>query len=459
MRRSKPCGGRFGLSQDDRRHRRRRGFGKIGGGQAGCGAARPAFRRQRPHVPSDHEGGGRAGHRPGRRGGGDEACRIGGPEGGGRSRLGRWGRAHRRHLRRRLRRGAAPHFCHPRRARGAGRAAEACWTRRRSDGRSGHQHGGLSHRRLQVLPDRQPGREGAAAGGTVRAPRRAGRSRGDATRGGDPRSRRHPAGGGAAPAGGGRGGDRHGQPRRRPGRGPHRAERRTRTHAAMIYAFMRWLMRAITRTFLLGLFKVSGLENVPRAGPVIICPNHSATLDPPMVPAFTPRGDSWSMAKSEYFRGGFIEWVFRAYHAFPVVRHSADRTALRMAFDILESGQALIIYPEGTRVESGVLARPEPGAGFIAQTAGCPVVPVALTGTRECLPKGAKWPRRTRVTVKFGKAFTVATKRPDGTRVTHEEASDAIMTAIAELLPPERRGEFSDLESLRRRLAGVSNPA
>jgi 1-acyl-sn-glycerol-3-phosphate acyltransferase len=227
----------------------------------------------------------------------------------------------------------------------------------------------------------------------------------------------------------------------------------------MTYAFMRWLMRALTRTFLIGLFKVSGLENVPRTGPVIICPNHSATLDPPMVPAFVPRGDTWSMAKSEYFdKGGFVEWIFRRYHAFPVVRHSADRTALRTAFDILKSGQALVIYPEGTRVESGVLAEPEPGAGFIAQRAACPVVPVGLTGTRECLPKGAHWPRRTRVSITFGKPFRVLSKRLDGARVTRQEAAEAIMVEIAELLPEHQRGAFRDLPAWRKRLRGVTAP-
>lgn len=227
----------------------------------------------------------------------------------------------------------------------------------------------------------------------------------------------------------------------------------------MTYAFMRWLMRALTRTFLIGLFKVSGLENVPRSGPVIICPNHSATLDPPMVPAFVPRGDTWSMAKSEYFdKGGFVEWIFRRYHAFPVVRHSADRTALRTAFDILKSGQALIIYPEGTRVESGVLAEPEPGAGFIAQRAACPVVPVGLTGTRECLPKGAHWPRRTHVSITFGKPFRVLSKRLDGTKVTRQDAAEAIMVEIAELLPEHQRGAFRDLPAWRNRLRGVTAP-
>jgi 1-acyl-sn-glycerol-3-phosphate acyltransferase len=227
----------------------------------------------------------------------------------------------------------------------------------------------------------------------------------------------------------------------------------------MTYAFMRWLMRALTRTFLIGLFKVSGLENVPRTGPVIICPNHSATLDPPMVPAFVPRGDTWSMAKSEYFdKGGFVKWIFRRYHAFPVVRHSADRTALRTAFDILKSGQALIIYPEGTRVESGVLAEPEPGAGFIAQRAACPVVPVGLTGTRECLPKGAHWPRRTTVSITFGKPFRVLSKRLDGAKVTRQEAAEAIMVEIAELLPEHQRGAFRDLPAWRKRLRGVTAP-
>src|SRR5205823_8846501 len=88
---------------------------------------------------------------------------------------------------------------------------------------------------------------------------------------------------------------------------------------------MRWLMRTLTQTFLVGLFKVIGAANVPSTGPLIICPNHSATLDPPMVPAFLPRSDSWSMAKSEYFKKPLTAFIFRRYQAFPVIRHTADR--------------------------------------------------------------------------------------------------------------------------------------
>jgi len=221
---------------------------------------------------------------------------------------------------------------------------------------------------------------------------------------------------------------------------------------------MRALMRALVTVYLAGLFKAVGVENIPRTGPLLICPNHSATLDPPLVPAFVPRGDTWSMAKSEFFRNPFIAFIYRSYHSFPVVRHTADRAALKRTFDLLKAGHSVIIYPEGTRVESGLLAQPEPGAGFIAQKAGCPVLPVGLTGTRECLPKGARWPRRTKVTITFGKPFVVLTKRADGTRVKHDEASEAIMVAIAELLPPQQRGLFSDLEAYRNKLAGVMSP-
>jgi 1-acyl-sn-glycerol-3-phosphate acyltransferase len=222
-----------------------------------------------------------------------------------------------------------------------------------------------------------------------------------------------------------------------------------------MYSLMTWIMRTLTRSLLVGgLFTVTGQDNVPTTGALLICPNHRGTLDPPMVPAFTPRRDVWSMAKSEYFSHPLAP-LFRWYQSFPVVRHTADRAALKRAMDLLRDGHALLIYPEGTRTQSGLLHKPEPGAGFIAQKAGCAVVPVALTGTREAMPKGAWLPRRGRVSVTFGKPFRVATRKPDGSRVTHQEASDTIMVEIAALLPPELRGEFSDLEAQKKRLAGV----
>jgi 1-acyl-sn-glycerol-3-phosphate acyltransferase len=164
------------------------------------------------------------------------------------------------------------------------------------------------------------------------------------------------------------------------------------------------------------------------------------------------------MAKSDYFeKGGLTKWVFTRYHAFPVVRHTADRKAVRRAFEILRGGQALILYPEGTRVESGGLKAPEPGAGFLAQGTGAQVLPVALIGTRECFPKGARWPRRVPVRICFGRPFRLSRKDGAGRRIPAQDAADAVMLSIAELLPEDLRGAFSDLDAWRTRVGGLRN--
>ncbi|HXM55649.1 MAG TPA: lysophospholipid acyltransferase family protein [Candidatus Dormibacteraeota bacterium] len=227
-----------------------------------------------------------------------------------------------------------------------------------------------------------------------------------------------------------------------------------------MYAFMRGLMRFIVRVYLVGRFHCTGRERVPRTGPLLVCANHASTIDPPLLPAWLPRSDSWSMAKAEWFaRPTFTAWLFTRYHAFPIVRHSPDRRGLKRALGVVRDGGALIVYPEGHRVESGGMWQAEPGAGFIGRATGAPVQPVALVGTRDCFPKGARWPRRARVEVRIGPCIRIRDRRPDGRRVENQEAADAIMLAIAEMLPAPARGHYADLDALRERLAGVWEPA
>jgi 1-acyl-sn-glycerol-3-phosphate acyltransferase len=223
----------------------------------------------------------------------------------------------------------------------------------------------------------------------------------------------------------------------------------------VIYAAMRLLMRLLVYTVLAGLFTQVGKERVPRSGPLLICSNHISTLDPPLLPAFLPRRDSWSMAKAEYFEHWLVSFIFRNYHAFPVVRHSADRPALKRAGNILRSGQALILYPEGTRIVSGGLHRPEPGAGFLATLTGAPIVPVAISGSREILGKGFRLPHRAPLRLEFGAPFRIPSTLPGGKRVDRQDAADAIMLSVAELLPEPLRGEFSDLDAWRTRVGAL----
>jgi 1-acyl-sn-glycerol-3-phosphate acyltransferase len=226
-----------------------------------------------------------------------------------------------------------------------------------------------------------------------------------------------------------------------------------------VYAFLRFLMRSIVRVYLIGLFGVTGRSRMPRRGALIVCANHPSTVDPALLPAFVPRGDTWSMAKSEWFRPrSAVSWLFTRYHAYPIVRHTPDRRGLRRSRELLDRGAALIIYPEGRR-SGGCLVAAEPGAGFLARTGVVPVVPVGLVGTHQVFPKGAIWPRRARMEVRFGAPILIRDRRPDGTRVENQEAADAVMLAIARLLPEEMRGVYAELDGLAARLQGVFEQA
>lgn len=225
-----------------------------------------------------------------------------------------------------------------------------------------------------------------------------------------------------------------------------------------MYALLRGVMRLLVCVFLHGRFRLEGRDRVPRSGGLMVCSNHTGTIDPPLVPAYLPRGDSWSMAKSEWFETAPMRLLLRAYQAFPVVRHSTDRKALRRAGEIIYGGHVLVMYPEGTRVAAGRMQTAEPGAGFIARTSGALVQPVALVGTAECLPRGARWPRRVPVEMRIGPPFRIRERRPDGRRVRNQEAADAIMLAIAAELPEAMRGAYGDLVGLRARLEGVTDP-
>jgi 1-acyl-sn-glycerol-3-phosphate acyltransferase len=189
-------------------------------------------------------------------------------------------------------------------------------------------------------------------------------------------------------------------------------------------------------------FHLRGSANVPRSGPLLMVSNHVGAIDPAIIGAWTPR-PVWFMAKAELFKGGW-GWVMRGYHAFPVVRHSPDRTALRRAFDLLKQGSAVVLFPEGHRSENARLLRAEPGAGFIARRSGAPVLPIAITGSQNVLGRHQMIPRRAEVAMTFGKPFQLPERNRDGSPMDHQQSADYLMTKIAELLPLENQGEYAN---------------
>jgi 1-acyl-sn-glycerol-3-phosphate acyltransferase len=174
---------------------------------------------------------------------------------------------------------------------------------------------------------------------------------------------------------------------------------------------------------------------------LLLVSNHVGAVDPAIIGGWTPR-PVWFMAKAELFQGSWA-WLMRAFHAFPVVRHSPDRTALRRAFALLKEGSAVVLFPEGHRSENARLLRAEPGAGFVARRSGAPLLPIAITGTQNVLGRHGGIPRRAEVAMTFGEPFQLPERNRDGSTMDHQQSADYLMTKIAQLLPLEYQGEYA----------------
>jgi len=176
-----------------------------------------------------------------------------------------------------------------------------------------------------------------------------------------------------------------------------------------------WLIRPIAWVllriifFCLGGIRFEGRENVPLTGGVLITPNHISDSDPPTIAVALPRA-CWIMAKEEIFGMKVIGPLSRWLHGFPVKRYTADRAALRRAEELLNSGEAVVIFPEGKLSEDGKLQPLLPGVLLVARSANVPIVPTVLIGTDSLIPYGALWPRHAhrRIIVRFGPPVTIA---------------------------------------------------
>ena len=197
-------------------------------------------------------------------------------------------------------------------------------------------------------------------------------------------------------------------------------------------------IRPIAWPFIMAAFRVRvvGRENVPTTGGVILAGNHVSYMDPVLLWEFAPRRTHF-MAKSELFKG-FVGWFLSRVYAFPVVRGSADRTAITTATKLLQDGEIVGIFPEGTRSSDGEAGEAHGGVSFIAMRAGVPVVPVAFVGTEKVLPRGQKFIRPARVSISFGAPIDPA-DFTEGSRKERMEALTAtIMRRIGEELDSAR---------------------
>ena len=130
----------------------------------------------------------------------------------------------------------------------------------------------------------------------------------------------------------------------------------------LIYPVGSFLQRITLRLF--ADWQVVGRDNVPSAGPLIVVANHQSNFDPPLLGASLPRR-VWFLAKHTIFRGPLAHWFLRAYGAFPVNREGVDLRAYRWMLNQLANGQAVVVFPEGTR-SKGSLRKADPGVAGLA---------------------------------------------------------------------------------------------
>lgn len=184
--------------------------------------------------------------------------------------------------------------------------------------------------------------------------------------------------------------------------------------------------------------QVLGAEHVPTEGPVLLAGNHTSFLDGPLVFSLSPRLAHFYV-KEEMYAGPMarpLDWLGQI----PINRGRPDRRALRRGLDALAAGDAVGMFPEGSR-GSGALDSVQHGIAYLAMKAACPVVPVACLGSAAALPPGTGRPQwRAPIAVVFGPAFKVSTKLDPHARRAVGEAAEEIRVRLAAHVASVRAG-------------------
>lgn len=209
------------------------------------------------------------------------------------------------------------------------------------------------------------------------------------------------------------------------------------------YSFARFLVVGLT--YLVTRTRVIGRHNIPESGPFLLAPIHRSNIDTPLAAAVTRRRLRF-MGKDSIWRVPLIGWVMSALGAFPVTRGTADREALKRCIAVLEGGEPLVLFPEGTRQSGPVVMPLFDGAAYVAVKAQVPIIPVGIGGSEGVMPKGSKMIRPRKCVVVVGEP--IRAERDAEGRIPRSAVKD-----VTERLS----GELQRLFDEAQQLAGTPN--
>jgi 1-acyl-sn-glycerol-3-phosphate acyltransferase len=215
----------------------------------------------------------------------------------------------------------------------------------------------------------------------------------------------------------------------------------------MLFSIIKFVARPLFRV----LFSVEhhGVENVPEKGAVIIAGNHPSYLDPLLVGLPIKRTIRF-MAWDALFKIPLFGQIIKAVGAFPVdIRKGRGEAAYRQALRVLESGDALGVFPEGQRSDQAAMGDLRAGVARLAVETGAPIVPVTIGGVMRAWPKWKLLPRSAKIVVRYHEPIRLSEEERAANRDNREfqrRVTERLATSINRSLTPSIRGA----ESLER---------
>lgn len=194
-------------------------------------------------------------------------------------------------------------------------------------------------------------------------------------------------------------------------------------------------------------FRSYRAHRLPATGAVLLVANHQSYLDPPAIGAGVNHRHLDYIARLGLFEGRFLAWLLRQFNALPIREHGGDAGAIKEILRRLESGRAVLIFPEGTRTEDGAMNEFKRGIAVLVKRSMCPVIPVAVEGCFDAWPRHRRWPRLRgqRIAVSFGHPIDHESLMKDGADAALrrlESDTQRLRMTLRRLLRLKTRGRF-----------------